>query len=70
MQLTKQLLKRRARRVHRATASQRPDPPQTPDVRVGAPEDKALYTCVCGHAFKASVTTSVECPRCRTEQPW
>ncbi len=34
------------------------------------PEDRALYTCVCGHAFKASVTTSVECPRCHTERPW
>jgi hypothetical protein len=45
----------------RATASAR---------RGGGPQDRALYTCGCGHAFKASVSTSVGCPRCGTAQAW
>ena len=38
--------------------------------RAGGPQDRALYTCSCGHAFKASVSTSVGCPRCGTAQAW
>ena len=38
--------------------------------RSGGPEDRALYTCKCGHAFKAEVSTSVGCPRCGTSQAW
>jgi hypothetical protein len=38
--------------------------------RSGGPEDRALYSCSCGHAFKAEVSTSVGCPRCGTSQAW
>ena len=38
--------------------------------RGGGPEDIALYSCFCGFAFKAEVTTSVGCPHCGTEQAW
>jgi hypothetical protein len=36
----------------------------------GPPLDQALYTCQCGFAFEASVSTSVDCPHCGTEQAW
>jgi hypothetical protein len=36
----------------------------------GPTEDRALYRCGCGHAFRADVTASVGCPRCGTGQPW
>jgi hypothetical protein len=32
--------------------------------------DRALYSCACGFAFKAEVTTSVGCPHCGTSQAW
>ena len=38
--------------------------------RSGGPEDQALYSCHCGHAFKAEVSTSVGCPHCGTSQAW
>jgi rubrerythrin len=38
--------------------------------RGGGPEDRALYSCMCGYAFEAKVTTSVDCPHCGTEQAW
>jgi len=38
--------------------------------RSGGPEDRALYECPCGHAFKAEVSTSVGCPHCGTNQAW
>ena len=38
--------------------------------RSGGPEDRALYSCVCGYAFKAEVSTSVGCPHCGTSQAW
>ena len=38
--------------------------------RGGGPEDRALYACMCGYAFEAKVTTSVDCPHCGTEQAW
>jgi hypothetical protein len=38
--------------------------------RGGGPDDRALYSCMCGYAFKAKVTTSVDCPHCGTEQAW
>ena len=38
--------------------------------RSGGPEDKALYSCSCGYAFKAEVSTSVGCPHCGTNQAW
>jgi len=38
--------------------------------RSGGPEDMALYSCGCGYAFKAAVSTSVGCPHCGTKQAW
>jgi hypothetical protein len=38
--------------------------------RSGGPEDRALYSCACGYAFKAEVSTSVGCPHCGTNQAW
>jgi hypothetical protein len=71
MQLTTRLPKRRSSRPTR------PEPPvsreaaETRDARRGGgPEDRALYSCMCGYAFKAKVTTSVDCPHCGTEQAW
>jgi len=36
----------------------------------GPSEDRALYTCECGYAFEAPVTTSVGCPHCTRTQAW
>jgi hypothetical protein len=36
----------------------------------GGPEDRAFYTCSCGYAFDAAVTTSVTCPHCGAGQAW
>ncbi len=33
-------------------------------------EDRAVYTCQCGYAFEALVTTSVGCPHCACTQAW
>src|SRR3954468_10496166 len=38
--------------------------------RGGGPQDQALYTCSCGCAFTAAVSTSVGCPHCGTAQAW
>jgi hypothetical protein len=38
--------------------------------RSGGPEDIALYSCGCGYAFKAPVSTSVGCPHCGVKQAW
>ena len=38
--------------------------------RSGGPEDQALYSCHCGYAFKAEVSTSVGCPHCGSSQAW
>lgn len=35
-----------------------------------APQDSALYTCGCGVAFQAAVSTSVACPSCGADQAW
>jgi hypothetical protein len=41
------------------------------DRRHGGPsEDRALYSCECGYAFEALVTTSVGCPHCARTQAW
>jgi hypothetical protein len=46
-------------------------PPERRDARRGGgPQDTAFYTCGCGYAFTASVSTSVGCPHCGTEQAW
>jgi hypothetical protein len=71
MNLTTRLPKRRSTRPRR---SSRPGAVESDEVRAarraGGPEDRALYSCMCGYAFKASVTTSVGCPHCGTEQAW
>ena len=36
----------------------------------GGPVDVASYSCSCGMIFSASVSTSVACPHCGTEQDW
>jgi hypothetical protein len=38
--------------------------------RSGGPEDRALYSCGCGNAFTAAVSTSVGCPSCGETQAW
>jgi hypothetical protein len=38
--------------------------------RGGESQDRALYRCGCGYAFKAKVSTSVGCPHCGTRQAW
>jgi len=38
--------------------------------RSGGPEDRALYSCQCGYAFTAEVSTSVSCPHCAASQAW
>jgi hypothetical protein len=35
-----------------------------------SPQDSALYTCGCGVAFQAAVSTSVACPGCGADQAW
>ena len=75
MQLTTRLPRRRSARHDRP---ERPAPkPASPESqekqaarRGGGPEDRALYACMCGFAFKAAVTTSVGCPHCGTSQAW
>jgi hypothetical protein len=36
----------------------------------GGPEDHAHYRCICGYAFEADVSTSVQCPHCGAGQAW
>jgi hypothetical protein len=36
----------------------------------GGPDDRALYRCGCGTAFRADVSTSVSCPHCGGQQAW
>jgi hypothetical protein len=36
----------------------------------GHSQDRALYTCGCGFAFDALVSTSVGCPHCGSTQAW
>ena len=78
MQLTTRLP---IRRTQRRTTAKRLAPPPAPVVieataetqdarRGGGPEDRALYSCMCGYAFTAAVSTSVDCPHCGTEQAW
>ena len=38
--------------------------------RGGGPQDRAFYTCGCGAAFTATVSTTVGCPHCGTAQAW
>lgn len=72
MQLTTRLPKRRTMRPTRqAPRTAAPERVETRAARRGGgPEDRALYSCMCGFAFTATVTTSVGCPHCGTEQAW
>jgi len=36
----------------------------------GGPDDRALYRCGCGTAFRADVSASVSCPHCGGAQAW
>jgi hypothetical protein len=36
----------------------------------GTSQDRALYSCGCGYAFDAFVSTSVDCPHCGDRQAW
>jgi hypothetical protein len=55
--------------AERATAA--PQTPTSRERRHGGPsQDRALYTCECGYAFEALVTTSVGCPHCARTQAW
>lgn len=38
--------------------------------RAGGPQDTALYQCGCGARFTADVSTSVDCPKCGSDQAW
>jgi hypothetical protein len=72
MQLTASLPHRRSRDRHDRRSRARTAVLQTlaRAKRSGGPEDRALYSCQCGFAFKAEVTTSVGCPHCGTSQAW
>jgi hypothetical protein len=72
MQLTAHLPTRLPRDRHDRRSRARTAVLQTLDraKRSGGPEDRALYSCHCGYAFKAEVSTSVGCPHCGTGQAW
>jgi hypothetical protein len=71
MQLTARLPKRRPPRLTHSDVPLSREAAETRDARRGGgPDDRALYSCMCGYAFKAKVTTSVDCPHCGTEQAW
>jgi hypothetical protein len=38
--------------------------------RAAGPQDNAFYSCGCGYAFTAAVSTTVDCPHCKTSQAW
>jgi hypothetical protein len=64
--------RRQARGGHTAERPSYSPAPRSPrERRGGGPsEDRALYTCECGYAFEALVTTSVGCPHCERTQAW
>jgi hypothetical protein len=54
-----------------ATAARERGPGSTDRRRHGgATQDRALYSCGCGCAFDAPVSTSVDCPHCGDRQAW
>jgi len=56
-----------------AGEEQAPTSPLTPEARArqgGGPDDLAHYSCSCGYAFEAQVSTSVHCPHCGDPQAW
>jgi hypothetical protein len=73
MQLTTRLPKKRrsTRPTHRQPTPVSREAAETRDARRGGgPEDRALYSCMCGYAFEAKVSTSVDCPHCGSQQAW
>jgi hypothetical protein len=74
MHLTRPSTRQRRERAPHPHHAAQPQPSkahaQARAQRSGGPEDVALYTCSCGYAFKAEVTTSVGCPQCGTSQAW
>jgi len=57
-------------RPHRPQALRRRAAARHTTPRATVPEDAALYTCECGKAFTAAVTTCVTCPTCGQGQAW
>jgi len=56
-----------------AGGDQGPTSSLTPEAQArqgGGPRDLAHYSCSCGYAFEAHVTTSVHCPHCGDAQAW
>lgn len=72
MQIAAHLPFARVERPRRPAPQRRQPSPRVSqrDRRVAGPQDKALYTCGCGYAFTAAVSTSVGCPHCGTQQAW
>jgi hypothetical protein len=74
----RQVTRRSAAPRRRRHAGPAPPPPaQAPELKAerrlresGGPEDVAFYTCGCGFAFQADVSTSVACPHCGASQAW
>ena len=70
----RQAIRRDIPAPRRAHLTSVPAPPELKAERraraSGGPEDKAFYTCSCGYAFDADVSTSVVCPHCGTTQAW
>ncbi len=62
----------RTRGAARSPAPAQPEPDRDAcKVReAGGPLDVAGYVCLCGFAFAASVSSSVECPHCGALQAW
>jgi hypothetical protein len=72
----------RRRRINRTSADRRAADSTAPRISQerlpvertrrlgGSPQDQALYSCSCGYAFDAVVSTSVDCPHCGDRQAW
>jgi hypothetical protein len=62
-----------AHRLHPNGEARLPPEPDVDACKVreaGGPLDMAAYVCLCGFAFAAAVSTSVECPHCGAKQAW
>ena len=73
MQLSATLPTLRFSLHQRRDAAPAPRPSVTPTIqakRGGCPQDNAFYSCDCGCAFTAAVSTSVGCPQCGHSQDW
>ena len=66
----RQISRRNDRRALRDPRVCRAAPEQASVPSASGALDNAHYTCGCGHAFSAGVSTSVECPRCGADQAW